>query len=211
MLAIHIHVKLLTGDKEIPRNFPETATDLDSSRYLSEINFTVGLERINTIMAVKLKDGVWMDKEAHRAPENVIAELYELIPFETVNLQDWDKVKGLFIEETLIVLRLGPKTLRTFDRQSFIDYFIKDIERTYLKESGFTEKVLKSQMRIIEDIAHCCTLYEVSIPGRNDNRPVNRRIDSSHLIRINGRWLIASVINQGFRINEPIPAFLNKE
>lgn len=151
------------------------------------------------------------NEEVHQTPENVVAELYKLVTFEAGSMPDWEKVKGLFIEEAVIVYRLGPNTSRIFNRQSFIDYFIKDIERANLKESGFTETILQNHMQIIKDIAHCYTLYEVSIPGRNDNKPVNRGIDSFHLIKKNGRWLIASIINEGFRMNEPIPAFLNKK
>ena len=151
-----------------------------------------------------------VNEGVHHTPENVVAELYKLVSFEAGKLPDWEQVKRLFIEEAVIVLRLGPTTMRTFGRQSFIDYFIMDIERAKLIESGFTETILQSHMQIIKEIAHCYALYEVIVPGRNDDKPVNRGIDSFHLIKRNGRWLIASIINEGFRMDEPIPEFMVK-
>ena len=148
------------------------------------------------------------EEQAYQTPESVVIELYDLVTFKSGEMPDWDKVKNLFIEEAVIVLRLGPRTSRTFNRQSFVDYFIYDIERANLLESGFIEKILKNQMQVIKDIAHCFTAYEVIVPGRNNDKPVNRGIDSFHLIKKDGRWWIASVINEGFRMSEPLPAFL---
>lgn len=143
-------------------------------------------------------------------PQGVVEELYRLVTFQAGEMPDWEQVKALFIEEAVIVLRLGPATMRTFNRQSFVDYFIYDIKRANLLESGFTERILNCQIRIIKDIAHCYVLYEVIVPGRFNDKPVNRGIDSFHLIKRNGQWLIASIINEGFRMTEPIPEFINK-
>jgi len=150
-------------------------------------------------------------EDVHADPEKVVSELYRLVSFEAGTMPDLDKVKALFIEEAVIVLRLGPKTMRTFDRQSFVDYFIYDIKRANLLDTGFKETILNSQMQVIKDIAHCYCLYAVIVPGRNDDKPVNRGVDSFHLINRDGRWQIASIINEGFRMTEPVPEFLNKK
>jgi len=149
-------------------------------------------------------------EDVRQTPIGIVKELYRLVSFEAGRSPDWEQVRGLFIEEAVIVLRLGPRTTRIFDRQGFIDYFVKDIERANLKESGFSETLLQTQIQIIKDIAHCYSLYEVSVPGRNDGKPVNRGVDSFHLIKRSDRWFIASIINEGFRMDEPIPAFLKK-
>ena len=146
----------------------------------------------------------------HKAPENVVIEFFSLISFEAGKSPDWERMKALFIDEAVIVHRLGPNTLRTFNRQSFIDYLTMDFERANLKSSGFTEKILKTHTQIIKDIAQCYTLYEVVIPGINDDKPVNRGINSFHLIKQDGQWMIASFINEGFAMNEAIPEFLNQ-
>jgi len=156
---------------------------------------------------IQASDGM----DVYESPENVVEELYRLVSFEAGRMPDWEKVKRLFIEEAVIVLRLGPDTMRTFDRQSFIDYFILDIERAKLEESGFVEAILNTQIQVIKDIAHCYVLYEVIVPGRNNDQPVNRGIDSFHLIRRNSQWLIASIINEGFRMDEPLPEFIMKK
>jgi hypothetical protein len=151
------------------------------------------------------------DDARFRTPQNVVTELYKLVTFESGKMPDWEEVKSLFIEEAVIVLRLGPATMRTFNRQSFVDYFIYDIKRSNLLESGFTENIIKTQMEVIKDIAHCFVLYEVSVPGRFDNKPVNRGIDSIHLIKKNDHWLIASIINEGFRMSDPLPDMFVKK
>ncbi len=147
----------------------------------------------------------------HQTPDSVVDEFFRLITFEAGGMPNWDKVRTLFIEEAVVVHRLGPQTLRTFNRQGFIDYLIFDIEQADLTTSGFTETIIQKHAQIIKDIAHSYVLYEVHIPGLNDNNPVNRGVDSFHLIRRKGRWMIASLINEGFSMNETIPAFLTKQ
>jgi hypothetical protein len=142
------------------------------------------------------------------SPEELAKELYTLVTFETGQMPDWERVRDLFAEGAIITLRLGPQTTRTFDRQAFIDYFIYDIERANLLESGFTETVLKMHVQTVKDMAFGWAAYEVVVPGRNDNRPVNRGIDCFHFIKKEGRWRIASVVNEGFRMNEPLPDFV---
>jgi hypothetical protein len=150
-------------------------------------------------------------EEVFRSPDLVVAELYKLVTFDAGTMPDWEKVKDLFVDEAVIVLRLGPTTLRTFNRQSFVDYFIYDIERANLRETGFAENILNTQMTVIKDIAHCFVLYEVIVPGRYDDKPVNRGIDSFQLIKKDDLWKIASIINEGFRMSESVPAFIQKK
>src|SRR5210317_522874 len=87
------------------------------------------------------------------SPEELTRELYALVTFESGQMPDWERVRDLFTEEAVITLRLGPQTTRTFDRQTFIDYFIYDIERANLLESGFAETILKMHVQTVKDIA----------------------------------------------------------
>lgn len=150
-------------------------------------------------------------EEPFSAPEALAQELYRLVTFKAGQMPDWDKVRDLFDEDAVILLRLGPKVLRTFDRQSFIDYFIYDIARAKLLETGFRESILKMDMQAVKDIAFGWAVYEVVVPGRNENKPVNRGIDCFHLVRKDGRWRIASIVNEGFRMSEPLPDFVDLE
>ena len=150
-------------------------------------------------------------EEPFSTPEELTRELYRLVTFEPGQMPDWDKVRDLFDEDAVILLRLGPTTRRTFDRQSFIDYFIYDIARSNLLETGFKESILKMDMQAVKDIAFGWAAYEVVVPGRNENKPVNRGIDCFHLVRKDGRWRIASIVNEGFRMSEPLPDFVDPE
>lgn len=143
-------------------------------------------------------------------PERVVNEFFDSISFEAGTTPDWERMKALFIEEAVIVYRLGPNTMRTFRRQGFVDYLVMDIQRANLPSSGLRKTIVKKNTRIIKDIAQVYVLHEVVIPGINDDRPVNRGVDSFHLIRQDGRWWIASLMNEGFSMDEAIPGFLNE-
>ena len=140
-------------------------------------------------------------------PDNAVVEFFNLLTFDPGNCPDWEKVKVLFIEEAVIVYRLGPKTSRTFNKHSFIDYLIFDIKRAKLNTLGLSKKIIKKDTQIIKNVAVCNVLYEVSIPGLNNNEPVNKGFSSFHLVRKENKWLIVSIVNEGFSNTETLPSF----
>ena len=81
-----------------------------------------------------------------RTAESVVTELYKLVTFETDSTPDWQKVKSLFIDEAIIVLRTSRENTTIFSVEGFVDDFINFIERANVKQTGFVEKIIRMKM-----------------------------------------------------------------
>lgn len=147
--------------------------------------------------------------EKYSTPESVIDHLYELVTFPPDTTPDWEKVKSLFIDAAVIVLRTSFTKMDVMNKEGFVDLFTMDIQKHSMQKTGFQEKIVQKKMTIIGDIAHCFVLYEASIP--NTPRSPQRGVDSFQLFKKNGRWWIVSAINEIPRQGVPIPEVLQGE
>jgi hypothetical protein len=138
----------------------------------------------------------------------VVRELYDLVTFEAGTTPDWDRVRSLFLDEAVIVLR----TTRTANEVMSLDEFIGDwlefIERARVTETGFEEKIIRTVPLEFKDIAHVLVLYEAHIPG--SPRPPQQGVDSFSLVRRGGQWRIAAVLNDVPDPQHPVPAVLEQ-
>lgn len=137
-----------------------------------------------------------------------VAELYRLVTFEAGTAPDWDRVRALFIDEAIIVLRTGRNRTSQFTVEGFVEDFIGFIKRANASETGFMEKILRMRPTVIGDMAHVLVLYEASVPG--SGRFPQRGIDSFQLVRRDGRWWIVSITNEIPRPGVPVPEVLRK-
>lgn len=144
--------------------------------------------------------------EALQTAEGVVTRLYELVTFEAGNPPDWDRVRSLFLDDAVIVLRTTRTATTVFDVDGFVNDFVTFIERPMVKERGFAEKILRTKPTIFGDMAHMWVLYEASIPG--SPRAPQQGVDSFSLIRRQGRWWIAAVTNEIPGPDRPLPAEL---
>jgi hypothetical protein len=134
-------------------------------------------------------------KEYYKAPELLIGELYKSVSFTNADsLPDWEKVRDMFIEKAVVVLRTTRTTTDIFDVQGFINDFVNFIEKSPAKQNGFGERILKMKKVVIGDIAHILVLYDAQIYGIG--REPQQGIDSWQLIKKNNRWWIASITNE---------------
>ncbi|MDH5715344.1 MAG: hypothetical protein OEZ30_07260, partial [Candidatus Aminicenantes bacterium] len=140
--------------------------------------------------------------------EGVVAELYQLVTFEAGSTPDWEKVRSLFIDEAVIVLRTSWENITIFSVQGFIDDFVNFIERFKVEKTGFVEEIKRTKAMVFGDMAHILVLYEASIPG--SERPPQQGVDSFLLINKDGRWWIAAVTNELPTPDNPLPAELRK-
>lgn len=140
------------------------------------------------------------------AAGDVVAGLYELVTFGPGETPDWEKVKASFIEEAVIVLRTSREASTVFSVDGFIADFVKFNEREDVRQSGFSERVVRTKSMIFGDIAHVLVLYEASIPG--SARPPQQGVDSFQLMRKSGRWRIVSIVNEVPTADRPVPAVL---
>lgn len=140
--------------------------------------------------------------------EGVVRELYRLLCVEPGQTTDWEQVRPLFISEAVIVLRVSKDTMSTFSVQGWIDDFIAFNERARVVERGFTEKIVRLDATEFRDIANVLVLYEAAIT--DSPRPPTRGVDSIDLVRTDGRWRIASIVNDLPTDQHPVPARLQK-
>ena len=144
--------------------------------------------------------------ESFESPEALISELYDLVTFEVNSPPDWDRVRSMFLENAIIVLRTSRDSSTIFTVDGFVQDFINFIENSNVQKTGFDEKIIKMKPMAFGDIAHVLVLYEASIPG--SQRPPQQGVDSFQLIKKNNRWWIVSVINEIPTPDRPIPVEL---
>jgi len=141
-------------------------------------------------------------------PQSVVDELYDLVTFDAGTTPDWDRVRSLFIDEAVIVLRTTRTETSVFSVEGFVADFIAFIERANVEERGFAETIVRTKDMVFGDIAHILVLYEAQIPG--SGRDPQQGVDSFQLIRKDGRWWIASIVNEIPMEGRPIPAELQE-
>jgi hypothetical protein len=152
------------------------------------------------------------DTPAETAPSQTARELvvalYEAVTFEAGTTPDWDRVRAMFIDEAVIVLRTSRVETTIFSVDGFVGDFVKFIERVNAGQTGFTERIIRMKPMVFGDMAHILVLYEVSIPG--SPRPPQQGVDSFSMIRKDGRWWIVAITNEIPTADRPVPAELRK-
>jgi hypothetical protein len=136
-------------------------------------------------------------------PEDVVGRLYELVTFEAGHTPDWTEVRGLFLDEAVIVLRTSRDALSVLSVDGFVADFKAFIERANVGETGFSETIVTMRSMVFGDIAHILVLYEASIPG--SGRGPQQGVDSFQLIRSKEGWRVASVVNEVPTTARPVP------
>lgn len=139
--------------------------------------------------------------------EGLVRQLYDLVTFPAGPGPDLEAVRATFIPEAVIVLR----TSRAASTVMSVDDFIADWERfirdANVLETGFTEEITALVPTVFGDIAHVLVLYEASIPGR---LAPQEGVDSFHLVRKDGRWWIAGILNEIPTPDRPVPEVLRE-
>ena len=128
-----------------------------------------------------------------KQPEEIVDELYKLVTFEKGTVPDWDKVKELFIEDAIIVLRSSVSENTIFNLDGFVGDFKRFINESNVTETGFSETILKKHGKVFGDIAWYMVLYEAEIPG---TKRQNKGVDHFSLVKTEGEWKIVSITNE---------------
>ncbi len=136
-------------------------------------------------------------------PEAAIRSLYDLVTFSAGTTPDWGKVRNLFIPEAVIVLRSSRTAQSIFSVDGFVQDFVNFIERAEVIKTGFEEKIVSIKLTEFGDIAHAFVVYEARIPDKMP-RP-QTGVDSFQLIRQDGIWKIASIVNELPGPDRPLP------
>lgn len=136
------------------------------------------------------------------SPESVVDKLYELVTFKKGESPDWDAVKELFIKDAVIVLRTSYTESSIFNLDGFVEDFKNFIERANVKETGFSEKIIKKHAMVFGEIASFLVLYEAQINGSPKK---TTGVDHFSLIKTNGVWKIVSITNELPTNERPVP------
>ncbi len=156
--------------------------------------------------------GTWLpawsapQENGPQTARGVVEELYDLVTFDIGTTPDWDRVRSLFADESVVVLRTGRDAMTVFSLDGFVNDFVQFIEQREVEKTGFTERILKMKSTEYGDIAHILVLFDSHING-SENRP-RQGIDSFQLIREAGRWKIISITNDRPSPGNPIPMSL---
>ena len=147
-----------------------------------------------------------MDDAGFSTPEGVVSELYALVSAAPGASPDWEAVRALFIDETVVVAleNAARDTTLVMQLDAFIDFLRAFIEGEMVREYGFEEKIIRMKPVLSGNMAHILTLYESRFPGLSDPPPW-RGIDSIQLVKRGSRWQIVSITNDLPAPDAPLP------
>ena len=140
--------------------------------------------------------------------EAVVRALYDLVTFPAGVTPDWDRARALFLPEAVVVLRTSRSETTVFSVEGWVQDFVTFIERSNVVATGFTERIVRTHSVEFGDIAQVWALYEAEIPGAG--RPPQQGVDLFNLVRRDGDWVIASVLNEIPTPDRPVPALLRE-
>ena len=130
-----------------------------------------------------------------------IRGVYEVISGPPGQKRDFDRMRSLFAPGATMKA-IGPKGLHG---GSVEDYIARD--RDILEREGFTERELGRRLHVWGGLATAWSSYD----GRTANGSFHERgINSFELVKIDGKWLIASILWQEETPQNPLPHDLSK-
>ena len=133
--------------------------------------------------------------------DQAIRGVYEVISGPPGQKRDFDKMRSMFAPGATLKA-IGPKGLRG---GSLEDYISRN--SAILEKEGFTERELGRRVEIWGGLATAWSAYD----GRTANGSFHERgINSVQLVKVDGKWLVASILWQEETPENPLPANLLK-
>ena len=133
--------------------------------------------------------------------DHAIRGVYEVISGPPGQKRDFDRMRTLFAPGATLKA-IGPKGLHG---GSLEDYISRNAE--ILEKEGFTERELGRRVEIWGGLATAWSAYD----GRTANGSFHERgINSMQLVKVDGKWLVASILWQEETPANPLPANLIK-
>jgi hypothetical protein len=125
-----------------------------------------------------------------------IRGVYEVISGPPGKRRDFDRMRSLFAPNATLKA-IGPKGLRG---GSLEDYISRNAE--VLEKEGFTERELGRRVEVWGGLATAWSAYD----GRTANGSFHERgINSFQLVKIDGKWKVASILWQEETPANPLP------
>ena len=130
-----------------------------------------------------------------------IRGVYEVISGPPGQKRDFDRMRTLFAPGATLKA-IGPKGLRGGTVEDYISR-----NAAVLEKEGFTEKELGRKVELWGNLATVWSSYD----GRTANGSFHERgINSFQLVKVDGKWLVASILWQEETPGNPLPAELIK-
>jgi hypothetical protein len=139
----------------------------------------------------------------YKTPEDLIKDIYVTVSAKNRESVDWQKVRSMFIDEAVVILRTSRDKLTRFTADGFIQDFKDFYNRPEVTAKGFEEKILKMKTMVYNDIAFIATVYSAAITG--SPRPPTRGVDLWLVAKKDGLWKITSVINEVIPAGQELP------
>jgi hypothetical protein len=133
--------------------------------------------------------------------DQAIRGVYDVISGPPGQKRDFDRMRSMFAPGATLKA-IGPKGLRG---GSLEDYISRN--SAVLEKEGFTERELGRRVEIWGGLATAWSAYD----GRTANGSFHERgINSFQLVKVDGKWLVASILWQEETPENPLPANLLK-
>ena len=130
-----------------------------------------------------------------------IKGVYDVISGPPGQKRDFDRMRSMFAPGATLKA-IGPKGLRG---GSLEDYISRNA--AILEKEGFTERELGRRVEVWGGLATAWSAYD----GRTANGSFHERgINSFQLVKVDGKWLVASILRQEETPANPLPAGLIK-
>jgi hypothetical protein len=130
------------------------------------------------------------------AIDQTIHAVYDVISGPPGQKRDFDRMRSLFAPGATLKA-IGPKGLRGGSLEDYIGRN-KDV----LEREGFTERELGRRVEVWGGLATAWSAYD----GRTANGSFHERgINSFQLVKIDGKWLVASILWQEETPDKPLP------
>jgi len=134
--------------------------------------------------------------------DQAIRAVYDVISGPTGQKRDFDSMRSMFAPGATMKA-IGPKGLRGGTVE---DYIKRNAE--ILEKEGFTERELGRRVEVWGSLATVWSAYD----GRTANGSFHERgINSFQLVKVDGKWLVASILWQEETPENRLPANLIKE
>jgi hypothetical protein len=131
--------------------------------------------------------------------DQAIRGVYNVISGPPGQKRDFDRMRAMFVPGATMKA-IGPKGVRG---GSVEDYIGRNGE--VLEKEGFTEVELGRRVEVWGGLATAWSAYD----GRTANGSFHERgINSIQLVKVDGKWLVASIVWQEETPESPLPADL---
>ena len=154
-----------------------------------------------SVLAMAAAAAVQPSKADLAGIDRAIRGVYEVISGPPGQKRDFERMRSLFAPGATLKA-IGPKGLHGGSLEDYISRN-KDV----LEKEGFTERELGRRTEVWGGLATAWSAYD----GRTADGSFHERgINSFQLVKVDGKWLVASILWQEATPDNPLPADLIK-